>query len=102
MPEDEQEEDKTITIDLDEEQIEAINEGNTKGQGGFQNLVASIQGNLDEDDGTLELTETLQERIPRYAKDYGQGGWEDELESMVGEEVMDDLQTARTSDDEDA
>jgi len=102
MSEGNQEEDSKITIDVNDEQIEAIKAGNVQGQGGFQNLVSSIQGSLDEDDGTLELDETQQERIPRYARDYGQGGWEDELGSMVGVEVMEDLDNARTSDEEDA
>ena len=92
-------EDTDIVLELSDEQIEAVKEGNTDGEGGFQNLIGSLQDSLDEEEGTLTLDEEQQERIPRYARDYGQGGWENQLEDMVGEEVMDELDSNRKDED---
>tara|TARA_Y100001954_G_C15648904_1_gene521618 strand:+ start:206 stop:511 length:306 start_codon:yes stop_codon:yes gene_type:complete len=88
-----------MVIELSDEQIDAVKEGNTEGEGGFQSLISSLQGNLDEDEGTLTLDEEQQERVPRYAKDYGQGGWEDQLTEMVGEELMEELDSNRKDED---
>ncbi len=51
----------------------------TKGDGGFQSLLVKLQGRVNRATGDLLLTPALLERIPRYAFDYGNGGWENRL-----------------------
>ena len=51
----------------------------TKGDGGFQSLMVKIQTRTNHATGELTLTPPLLERIPRYAFDYGNGGWENRL-----------------------
>lgn len=56
----------------------------TQGQGGFQSLLGGLQRRTDLQTGALALTEADLERIPRYAFDYGNGGWEDRLRMIFG------------------
>ena len=57
-------------------------ESHTADDGGFQSLLVKLQGQLDPDTCVLLLDDDDLERIPRYAYDYGQGGWEDSLERI--------------------
>ena len=56
----------------------------TAGDGGFQSLMVSLQGRIDRSSGKLTLTADDRERIPRYAFDYKNGGWEDRLKGAFG------------------
>ncbi|GAA5150428.1 hypothetical protein GCM10023213_49100 [Prosthecobacter algae] len=47
--------------------------------GGFQSLVSKLQDNCNQKTGDIYLDADCLERIPRYAFDYDQGGWEDQL-----------------------
>jgi hypothetical protein len=51
----------------------------TKGDGGFQGLLVRLQRQTDRSTGVISLDAKVLERIPRYAFDYKQGGWEDRL-----------------------
>lgn len=51
----------------------------TKGDGGFQSLMVKLQTRTNQTTGELILMPSLLERIPRYAFDYGNGGWENRL-----------------------
>ena len=51
----------------------------TENNGGFQKLLVKLQRQFNRFDNTLYLNETDLERIPRYAFDYGNGGWENRL-----------------------
>jgi hypothetical protein len=51
----------------------------TKGDGGFQSLMVKLQMRTNRATGELFLTPYFLERIPRYAFDYGNGGWENRL-----------------------
>lgn len=53
----------------------------TGADGGFQSLLVSLQEKLTAS-GDLSLSPSDLERIPRYAYDYGNGGWENRLESI--------------------
>ena len=44
--------------------------------GGWQALLVRLQGKIDRTTGTLVLDARDLEQIPRYAFDYGNGGWE--------------------------
>jgi len=67
---------KTVFLDAAEQQ-ELLR--NTAGQGGFQGLIEGSQANLNTSTGKLVLTDVDLERIPRYAFDYGNGGFEGRL-----------------------
>ena|ERR1035441_4842349 len=51
----------------------------TQRNGGYQSLLVRLQRNTDRTTGALTLTTKDLERIPRYAFDYGNGGWEGRL-----------------------
>ena len=52
-----------------------------RGQGGYQSLLARLQGNLDGN--ILRLTRTDCERVVRYATQYGEGGFQTRLQSII-------------------
>jgi hypothetical protein len=56
----------------------------TAGDGGFQGLMVSLQKRVNRATGTLRLTEDDLRRIPMYAFDYKNGGWEDRLKRAFG------------------
>ncbi|MBL1256651.1 aspartyl-tRNA synthetase [Methylocystis sp. Sn-Cys] len=52
--------------------------------GGFQALMVRLQSSVDTKTGELDLSASDLERIPRYAFDYNNGGWEDRLIRAFG------------------
>lgn len=56
----------------------------TAGDGGYQGLMISLQRRVDRATGELLLTDDDLRRIPMYAFDYGNGGWEDRLLRAFG------------------
>lgn len=56
----------------------------TAGDGGFQGLMVSLQKRIDRTSGKLTLTADDLRRIPAYAFDYKNGGWEDRLKRAFG------------------
>jgi hypothetical protein len=52
---------------------------NTASDGGFQGLMVSLQKRIDRSAGQLHLTADDLRRIPIYAFDYRNGGWETRL-----------------------
>ena len=53
------------------------------GEGGFQSLLRGLQQKLQAD-GHLNLSVDDLEKIPRYARKYKQGGYEDKLKAIFG------------------
>ena len=51
----------------------------TSRDGGFQSLLVRLQENIERTTGQLDLSDADLERIPRYAFDYRNGGWETRL-----------------------
>lgn len=56
----------------------------TEADGGFQGFLVDLQRRTNRNTGELLLTDADLEKIPRYAFDYGNGGWEDELQRIFG------------------
>jgi hypothetical protein len=56
----------------------------TANDGGFQSLLVSIQQRVNRATNQLTLTADDLRRIPMYAFDYGNGGWEDRLIAAFG------------------
>ncbi len=52
--------------------------------GGWQTLLTRLQGKVNRTIGELVLDAQDLEQIPRYAFDYGNGGWEDRLLGIFG------------------
>lgn len=53
----------------------------TASDGGFQSLMVSMQKRINRATGDLLLTADDLRRIPMYAFDYKNGGWEDRLKN---------------------
>ena len=75
---------KAVTLNEDEKNSLLQQDPATESDGGFQKLLVTLQYLLNEETGTIELPDILLERIPRYAFDYGNGGWENRLKSIFG------------------
>jgi len=56
----------------------------TEKDGGFQQLLVTLQKKLNTVTGNINLTGKDIERIVRYAFEYGNGGWESMLRSVFG------------------
>lgn len=56
----------------------------TENDGGYQSLLVNLQRRINRQTGSLMLTQSDLERIPRYAFDYGNGGWENRLMAIFG------------------
>jgi hypothetical protein len=56
----------------------------TKANGGWQNLLVTLQCLVDRQTGRLVLTSTLVKRIQRYAFNYRKGGWQARLRRVFG------------------
>lgn len=54
----------------------------TGSDGGYQSLLVGLQGQINRSTGELRLYASDLERIPRYAFDYGNGGWENRLTAI--------------------
>ena len=70
---------RTVTLNLAEIAALDAQDPSTESGGGFQRLLVKLQRQLDRTTRELKLDDGDQRRIPKYAFDYGQGGWEDRL-----------------------
>ncbi len=72
------------TVKLNPSEIEILDRQDpvTEQDGGFQKLLVDLQYSLKRQSGALPLTDEHEEKIPRYAFDYKNGGWEDRLKSI--------------------
>ena len=72
----------TLTFSLTPDQVEYLGKP-VQGQGGFQSLLALLQSKRRGNQ--LTLTRGDCEQIVRYSNDYGQGGFQERLLSIVEE-----------------
>lgn len=73
---------KSVTLNKAEIDELLLQDPKTKSDGGFQSLLVSLQERLNKTTGLLTLDETDLERIPKYAFDYKNGGWEERLKTI--------------------
>jgi hypothetical protein len=71
-----------VTLNPGEMEVLFRQDPRTKRNGGYQSLLVRLQKNTNQSTGALTLTDSDLERIPRYAFDYGNGGWEARLMSI--------------------
>lgn len=74
------------TVFLTPAEIEILDRQNpeTETDGGWQSLLVGLQNKVDRHTRRLVLDDEDLEKIPRYAFDYGNGGWEDRLVGAFG------------------
>jgi len=68
-------------IPLSADNLDDLNkqDPSTASDGGFQGLLVKLQGQVDRKTNELWLDDTDVERIRRYSKQYGDGGWQGRL-----------------------
>jgi hypothetical protein len=82
---------RTARLSEEEKNILLRQDPATETDGGFQKLLVTLQYLVDEKSGAIELPKVLLERIPRYAFDYGNGGWESRLKSIFSRTLGENL-----------
>ena len=80
-------------MNLNPGEIEILDRQNpvTEHDGGFQKLFVDLQYSLNRQTGALSLTEEYEEKIPRYAFDYNNGGWEHRLRGIFSRSLGQNL-----------
>lgn len=80
-------------VQLNASEIAALMEQDPskEGDGGWQSLLVKFQKKIDPNTGALTLDDAELERIPRFAFDYGKGGWETQLKRIFGRVLGDNL-----------
>jgi hypothetical protein len=73
---------QTVKLDPSEIAILDRQDPSSEQDGGFQKLLVDLQYSLNRQTGVLSLTDEHEEKIPRYAFDYKNGGWEDRLKGI--------------------
>ena len=73
---------KLVVLNSQEIKVLDRQDPGTQGDGGWQNLLVGLQQKLNRNTGELVLDDADLERIPRYAFDYGNGGWESRLRDI--------------------
>jgi hypothetical protein len=81
------------TIMLTPSEIEILDrqDPKTENDGGFQQLLVELQGLLNRSTGALALSDEHEEKIPRYAFDYKNGGWEGRLKDIFSRTLGNNL-----------
>lgn len=59
----------------------------TRGDGGFQGFMVHLQEKFDFPTSTLNISNQDLVRAQRYAREYGNGGWETRLEAIFGDHL---------------
>jgi hypothetical protein len=74
------------TVQLNADEIEELMKQDpaSKGDGGYQSFLVKLQEKLDQNTGDIILNNDDLSRIPAYAFDYKQGGWQTRLMHIFG------------------
>jgi hypothetical protein len=79
---------QTVTLASTEIEILDRQDPATENDGGFQQLLVELHGLLNRNTGALALSDEHEEKIPRYAFDYKNGGWEDRLKGIFSRTLV--------------
>lgn len=74
----------TVTLNSSEMDTLARQNPDTEQDGGFQGFLVALQKKLNQETGEIDLNDKDLERIPKYAFDYNNGGWQDRLIAIFG------------------
>ncbi|RNJ49886.1 aspartyl-tRNA synthetase [Methylocystis hirsuta] len=75
---------RSVTLTSGEISVLMKQDPTRKNRGGWQLLIVTLQEKLDAATGSIFLDRKDLERIPRYAFDYKNGGWESYLKAVFG------------------
>lgn len=78
------------TFDLNPEELAELMR-DTAGQGGWQSLLHSLQGQVELATGRITLSDQDIQRVREYAFKYGDGGWESRLRAVFQRHLGPDL-----------
>ena len=78
---------RTVVLTKDEITELDIQDPETEKHGGYQRLLVKLQKRLNRGTGELYLDDKDLQRIPKYAYDYGRGGWQNRLERIFVREL---------------
>ena len=81
----------TITLSASEMRVLFRQDPRTESDGGYQGLLVGLQRKTNQSSGELTLSDEELEQIPRYAFDYGNGGWENRLKEIFSRHLGSDL-----------
>ena len=70
---------RAITVNQNEIALLFRQDPATEDDGGFQSLTVKLQRQLDRQSNAILLSDDDLEKIPRYAFDYKNGGWQNRL-----------------------
>jgi len=73
---------RTLTLNPAERDLLIIQPLDSGGNGGWQNLLVKLQTQLNINTLQIDVDDADLEKIPRYAFDYGNGGWEGRLKGI--------------------
>ena len=82
---------QTVTLNPSEIEILDRQDPVTEKDGGFQQLLVDLQDSVNRQTRALSLSDEHEEKIPRYAFDYKNGGWEDRLKGIFSRTLGDNL-----------
>ncbi len=74
----------TLTLNESEQEFLFRQDPSARKDGGWQSLLVKLQDQFDETTMVITLDDRDLERIPRYAFNYGNGGWEGRLSGVFG------------------
>ncbi len=80
-------------LDLNETEYATvqIQDPDSRGDGGFQSLMVTLQDITDDSTRKMYLPGHLIERLRRYAFDYKNGGWEERIKTIFSRHLGPDL-----------
>lgn len=72
----------TFTLNTEEQEYLFRQDPAARSDGGWQSLLVKLQNQFNPTTMEITLDDRDLERIPRYAFDYGNGGWEGRLSGV--------------------
>ena len=72
----------TYTLNTMEQEFLFRQDAAARSDGGWQSLLVKLQDQFDPTSMQITVDDRDLERIPRYAFDYGNGGWEGRLSGI--------------------
>lgn len=75
---------RTVLLTPDELALLDQQSPDSESDGGFQSLLVDLQRRVDRKTNEIILTDEQEERLPRYAFDYQNGGWQNRLVGIFG------------------
>jgi len=82
---------RTFILNQDEIILLYRQDPRTENDGGWQKLLIKLQQKFNRDNSEITLDDDVLEKIPRYAFDYKNGGWEDRLKGIFSRHLGNNL-----------